>query len=182
MINVCINVSPETKIYFGSVYVGHFDLSEERKLKWKCFFFFISTYFIADSQRKPPCTNDERKGKLFQFLKNQFPCLYSPFTGKINETPRAIRKCTHLVEGTPPADNSFQLKWSLPRCKKGKLPCKYLLILNIISNSIAMFLFKKEFSVMVFGNSPPFRFKNESFALSYYANHGSRLFFFLGLS
>ena len=121
MINVCINVSPETKIYFGSVYVGHFDLREERKLKWKCFFFFISTYFIADSQRKPPCTNDERKAKLFQFLKNQFPCLYSPFTGKINETPTAIRKCTRLVEGTPPVDNSFSVKVILAKMQERKI-------------------------------------------------------------
>ena len=121
----------------------------ETRVTLKVFLFFFSYRLILllIFRGKVSCflwrtgANDERKTKLFHFLKkiSLLSFIAYPPVAEMQH-PRPLENTLIRLKKRRQQTSRFQLKWSLPRCKEGKLVCKYLLTLNILSNSIALFL------------------------------------------
>ena len=114
------------------------------------FFFSFSCRLILllIFRRKISCflwrrgANDERNRKLFHFFKKISLLSFIVYPPVVEvQHLRPLENTVIWLKKRRQQTSLFQLKWSLPWCKEGKLVCKYLLTLNIISNSIAMFLF-----------------------------------------
>lgn len=76
------------------------------KFQWKFLFFHINLFYGWHHQAP---MMKEKRNCFYLFKKINF--FYSPSNGNKYETPTAIQKCTHPVEGTPPGDKSFSVKW-----------------------------------------------------------------------